>query len=157
MSLVITYWLFRPTWNLNEARKDGGYPVRRRRSPRQEAATTETHSEAGGHASSLARACSRSTGPRYMPRTRGTDYAEKLQCSCIAVAGARRSVGEHRTATVLDYRLRLYTEVPTLCCSVTRAILGGTFREAGRAGKREREREVVSARPSRSDGNRDDD
>lgn len=57
---------------------------------------------------------------------------------CSAVAAARCSAGEHRTATVLDYRLRLYTEVSTLCCGVTRAIWGGKLREAGESGRRAR-------------------
>lgn len=59
-----------------------------------------------------------------VPRTRGTDGAAQ-------VAAARRSAGEHRTATVLDYRLRLYTEVSTLCCRATRAIWGETFEKQG--------------------------
>lgn len=59
----------------------------------------------------------------------GTEDAGHGRCS--AAAAARRSAGEHRTATVLDYRLRLYTEVPTLCCRVTRAIWGETFEKQG--------------------------
>lgn len=48
------------------------YYVRRRNAAHGEAATLPC---------SLARACSRSTGPRY-PRTRGTDGAAQLQRSC---------------------------------------------------------------------------
>lgn len=59
-----------------------------------------------------------------VPRPRGTDGAAQ-------VAAARCSAGEHRTATVLDYRLRLYTEVSTLCCRATRAIWGETFEKQG--------------------------
>lgn len=104
---------------------------------------------------SLARACSRSNWPQ-VPRTRGTDGAAQ-------VAAARRSAGEHRTATVLDYRLRLYTEVSTLCCRVTRAIWGETFEKQGVGRGRDTVQRSVwsvwsgSARPpSRSGGNRDD-
>lgn len=89
-----------------------------------------------------------------VPRTRGTDGAAQ-------VAAARRSAGEHRTATVLDYRLRLYTEVSTLCCRATRAIWGEKLREAGAA-----EGEILcrvqsglvlrDPPPSRSGANRDD-
>ena len=59
----------------------------------------------------------------------GTEDAGHGRCS--AAAAARCSAGEHRTATVLDYRLRLYTEVSTLCCRVTRAIWGETFEKQG--------------------------
>lgn len=79
----------------------------------------------------------------------GTEDAGHGRCS--AVAAARCSAGEHRTATVLDYRLRLYTEVSTLCCSVTRATLGGNLREAGGGAdsKRDREREREEKRKER--------
>lgn len=77
----------------------------------------------------------------------GTEDAGHGRCS--AAAAARRSAGEHRTATVLDYRLRLYTEVSTLCCRVTRAIWGENLREAGLP-------EMRDNRGPRSGRNRDD-
>lgn len=119
-----------------EAGKVWRFPARRRRSLGYN--TTQHSRQAGRQVlrecarrsneaamRSLARACSRSNWPQ-VPRTRGTDGAAQ-------VAAARRSAGEHRTATVLDYRLRLYTEVSTLCCRVTRAIWGETFEKQGLA------------------------
>jgi hypothetical protein len=72
----------------------------------------------------------------------GTEEVGHGLCSAAA-SNSRRSVGEHRTATVLDHRLRLYTEVPPCAVVLPERSWGGSFEKQGRAcgGKREREKE----------------
>lgn len=127
--------LFRPTWKEHEAGRRWEVSCEREArvwiQPTQDARQVRrgAHNEAA--TATLLLPCSGVQPVNWpqVPRTRGTDGAAQLQCS--AVAAARCSAGEHRTATVLDHRLRLYTEVSTLCCRVTRAIWGETFEKQG--------------------------